>query len=459
MTTAWLSKLIWEDDIDWSLLETDVTAVLNFSEIDNLSHVPHKASIENKFVPSTNQRLHAGFTVDTQEAIDFIDKHFLSNSKICIYDKSPNLNDSAFIFLSFLLIKRKLSLDYAYHLLALKNSKMRISDSTLRTLMTLESNTLHSISVHENMFAAMKIQEKHSELDVDTVSVLHEQCGNNLDETMSTIASLKSAEQFSLPSDHFLSYDEDFYRSERKINVRKLVDELQFWPPVQKQKLQPTKSALQLRRQSAPNLKDLSVFFDSMKTLSAVAATHFYSVMRDLGYDVKVALSAADATVRLCVDSNICSARHSFELQVDAAQVLVVAADCTGLLYAVHAFLQLVQMHCGQGGSTEGVLSIPAIAISDKPDFDVRAVTWSHRQFVQMNPASLVDSVRFLSKMRFSELHVVVDCGDAGDSLAERATFENLLWTLQRLCAKHFIQLVPVLVVESLSEQRWVAYL
>jgi hypothetical protein len=92
------------------------------------------------------------------------------------------------------------------------------------------------------------------------------------------------------------------------------------------------------------------------------------------------------------------------------------ASDSTALLYAVHTFVQIIQLHSDFTTSedyTVNKILIPPMKIIDWPDVPNRGVAWSYRNTARATSASMKSLVRLFSSLRINQLYLTIDTFNA----------------------------------------------
>lgn len=92
------------------------------------------------------------------------------------------------------------------------------------------------------------------------------------------------------------------------------------------------------------------------------------------------------------------------------------ASDGPGLMYAIHAFIQILTLHSDVVtiSSQNTVLEIPSMLILDWPDIPNRGVVWSYRSTVRMQSGAMKRLVRLFSAIRTNQLFLGVDLEEDG---------------------------------------------
>lgn len=104
------------------------------------------------------------------------------------------------------------------------------------------------------------------------------------------------------------------------------------------------------------------------------------------------------------------------------------ASDPTGIMYAVHTFVQILQLHAdfvnsGTSASTPKNMKsirIPPMTVLDWPDIPNRGVMWSYRCTTRTSSSGMKSLVRLLSVLRVNQLFLSVDvphCQDDSTSM------------------------------------------
>ena len=198
--------------------------------------------------------------------------------------------------------------------------------------------------------------------------------------------------------------------------------------------------------------------------------------LNGFNFQAEISSPSLGAVIKLSIDQNICPKRNSYELIVDPEQAQLVAADSVGLLYAVHAFVQLMQLHSDLTVLESGVtvMKLPSISISDWPDFESRAVLWSHRSIATHSMPVMKDMVSLLSKLHLNTVLLSIDpqavaedeelCDEYNnlsngsnadadeDAEDEEGEVAKGFHDLSDMCTKHQMKLIPTLVLTSLRQ-------
>lgn len=383
------------------------------------------------------------------EAVEFISKHWESPSVICLRDSSPSFSCSSFALLSYLVIKRHFEVEHALKVVLEANPDVKIDDSALLALASIAFPDQRSV-LHLRHLRAQFAHQVDEEVLEEVLRHFCAQHGGDAEATAAGMSAfLARVAPLPRPAELFAGFDEDFYRAAAdRRGARRSAGELQLWPPAQRQKLLHSKEPLRW------TAGVLSVSVDGAASLGTLLVSGLVPLATALGFTVSTDAHPADAALRLSIDAAVCAARHGFELQLDGAGAELRAADQSGLLYGLHALQQLIQLHGGVVGTFCGTVSIPALAVSDRPDVETRAVSWSLGQLALLSSGGLREAIDFLGRMRVSELHVVAEGAACGESVAERLDSEHLLWQLRAACRSRHIALVPTLAVRSLSDLR-----
>jgi len=195
------------------------------------------------------------------------------------------------------------------------------------------------------------------------------------------------------------------------------------------------------------------------------------------GFNIQAEISSPSvgAVIRLSIDHTICPKHNSYELIVDPEQAQLVAADSIGLRYAVHAFVQLMQLHSDLTVLESGVtvMKLPCVSISDWPDFENRAVLWSHRSIALHSMPVMRDMLGLLSKLHLNTVMLSIDPRTVPDAEELCDEYNNVLngskggadeeeegedeasssfHDLSDLCTKQQMNLIPTLVLTSLRQ-------
>lgn len=257
---------------------------------------------------------------------------------------------------------------------------------------------------------------------------------------------------------------------------------LVIWPPAQRQR----------RCGSVLELGTAETIFLCVSTEIDIFPLLTWSGLMDaldtLGFHTQVKRSAPGCRLRLCIDQRICPGRHRFNLSITTQCVQLLASDSTGLLYAVYAFIQILQLH-SEVRVANGVtkVSLPCVSISDWPDVENRAVLWSFRASSRNSSAVLREMVEFLSKLRINMIHLIIDTltspkfvedllsneittvvsskiGSAStDSTpatasnstanAKKPALAAKIFALEEVCGRNRVELVPAIIFTYLSQR------
>jgi len=300
--------------------------------------------------------------------------------------------------------------------------------------------------------------------------------------------------------DEDIAEDEDDYLARQPLLV--------LWPPAQRQRR--TRGApLMLHSNSIVYIAVLSPEIDIYPLLTWSGLMDAFD---SFNLTAQVKRSVPGSSLSLCIDRNLCPKAHQFELVITEERAMLVAADQTGLLYSIYAFIQLIQLHSevlvvcngkvssaagaagldlgnkhdaadadntapfaasnGNGSILNGTaLSLFPMVIKDWPDVANRAVMWSHRKAARLNARVVRSMVQLLSKLRINMIHLVVDCLNScstkvafgGDNTSNRigtndnvASTENndntKLFAIFEVCSRHRVELIPTVVVSSLHQ-------
>lgn len=194
-----------------------------------------------------------------------------------------------------------------------------------------------------------------------------------------------------------------------------------FWPPVKRQ--QHKKGSRPLVLKNNRNLL-ISVASTEIDIIPLLTWSGLMDVMDNMGFQVQAKRSFTGAKMRLCIDRNICPVSNSYELKVSSEQIYITAGDSTGLMYGVYTLIQLLKLHSDAKVDAANVLclTVPAIAITDRPDVAQRAVLWSYRQQVRTSTARMQEQIQLLSRLRMNTLFLVIDPVDSRSVVAAKLT-------------------------------------
>ena len=245
---------------------------------------------------------------------------------------------------------------------------------------------------------------------------------------------------------------------------------LVLWPPPQRM----SRRSFNAFVLSNDVILTLTAPSSELETVSLLIETfHSFNVQTE------ISSPSVGAVVKLLIDDRICPKRNSYELIIDPDQIQIFASDSIGLRYAVHAFIQLLQLHSDLTVLDSGVtvMRLPSICISDWPDIESRAILWSHRSIALHSKDSMQNIVALLSKLHLNTILLAIDPHLAGDG--EELTFNHAseggmgnswkdsddasesdnvdemsesMHNLSDLCGKHQLKLVPTLALTSLRQ-------
>ena len=261
----------------------------------------------------------------------------------------------------------------------------------------------------------------------------------------------------------FHSFSPDYYATESSGSQTGSSNaEFSFWPPVRKQRLisETDPARITLVTVSAPN--------DQL--LLTLGTTTVLDEFLMLGLEVNIGSDADDANFIIEIDGQMCPTANSYEIQVGKGKVLIVAADNSGALYALHTLVQFAVVHgvVERDGDDRPVLVLPAMTICDSPAVGERAVMASAKHLLGAGTGPdaqrrTADYVALLSRLRVTALYLVVgspedNAIEAGDSEEEEAQnsssfIEANMPELLEACAMHFITVVPTFVFISILQK------
>lgn len=249
--------------------------------------------------------------------------------------------------------------------------------------------------------------------------------------------------------------------------------QLILWPPAQRQ-FQYQKKAPHVIGLDHPLLISCDADFSDILNSSRLIST-----LDGVGVqtDVQAKGKHAGSHLRLCIDRNVCPARHSFNLHIDHSSIRLIAADNTGLLYAINAFVQILKLHSdyitNPPADTENkslivnFIKIPSMTIYDWPNVANRAVLWSYPRDTRTKYAHMQDFLVFMSEVRLNQLFLRIDCGrretdnlstlpsqEGGEGRDEVGLDEYSLEliALDHLCQQYCIECVPTIVFTSTQQ-------
>ena len=280
---------------------------------------------------------------------------------------------------------------------------------------------------------------------------------------------------------------------------------LVLWPPVQRQRRARGRPLIL----HSSSIVYISVLTADIDVFPLLTWSGLMDTFDSFGLTAQVKRSVSGSSLSLCIDRSICPRPHQFELVITEERCSLVAADQTGLLYSVYAFIQLLQLHseiaivengrirlsngsslgpapgskaaegAKKGGpvpysaSNGGILNGTAISLfplvlKDWPDIPNRVVMWSHRYAARLDARIIRNMIQLLSKLRINMMHLVVDCFESGtargvgvgDNTANRigttdivASSDNTkLFAIFEVCSRHCVELVPTIVISRLHQ-------
>eukprot|EP00603_Paraphysomonas_imperforata_P008233 CAMPEP_0114423204 /NCGR_PEP_ID=MMETSP0103-20121206/6025_1 /TAXON_ID=37642 ORGANISM="Paraphysomonas imperforata, Strain PA2" /NCGR_SAMPLE_ID=MMETSP0103 /ASSEMBLY_ACC=CAM_ASM_000201 /LENGTH=1099 /DNA_ID=CAMNT_0001591853 /DNA_START=45 /DNA_END=3341 /DNA_ORIENTATION=- len=215
-------------------------------------------------------------------------------------------------------------------------------------------------------------------------------------------------------------------------------------------------------------------------------SSRLISTLNGVGVQTEVSSSGwhPGSDLRLCIDSNICPRRHSFELHVESQCIRLIAADATGLLYAVNTLVQVLKLHSdyitnpSASGSESGSLivnfiKVPCMSIHDWPDVASRGVIWSHSRDARSTLDHMKDFIVFMSEVRMNQLFLRIDCENfnSNSSITNRNNDEEEkeyvgeetdaelddyhleLITLDEISHLYCIEVIPTVVITSTDQK------
>lgn len=239
---------------------------------------------------------------------------------------------------------------------------------------------------------------------------------------------------------------------------------LVFWPPV-KQQFRNSVKCLEMR--SDANLL-ICVANSEIDVFPLLTRSGLMDVLDLLGFQAQVKRSSLGAKIRVCVDKNICPARHSYELQVRPQQLVLVGSDAAGLLYGLYSLIQLLQLHSevemlqnNENEDDDGkslpqltIVRVPTLKLTDRPDVPDRAVLWSFRNKIRTSASRMRDQVELLSRLRFNLILLVVDSDTENNEITNTKSEESIIrvYALDDICKQICIDLVPTIIITSLNQ-------
>lgn len=291
--------------------------------------------------------------------------------------------------------------------------------------------------------------------------------------------------------------DEDDYLARQPLLV--------LWPPAQRQ--QRTRGTPLILHSNS--IIYISVVSQDIDIYPLLTWSGLMDAFDSFGLTAQVKRSVPGSSLSLCIDRNLCPKPHQFEMVITEERAMLVAADQTGLLYSIYAFIQLIQLHSevlvvrnGKLSSAEAkspdadeqrtasadagatpfaasngsilngtAISLYPMVLKDWPEVANRAVMWSHRKAARLNARVVRSMVQLLSKLRINMIHLVVDCLNTrnttaatdGDNSSNRiGTNDNVgstenndntrLFAIFEVCSRHRVDLIPTVVVSSLHQ-------
>jgi hypothetical protein len=136
------------------------------------------------------------------------------------------------------------------------------------------------------------------------------------------------------------------------------------------------------------------------------------------------------------------------------------ASDATGLLYAVHTFVQIIQLHSDFTTSSDFSVNrilIPPMKIIDWPDIPNRGVVWSYRNTARSTSSSMKLLVRLFSSLRINQLFLTIDTlnSDSADQLSTE-TIQSIcskVCSLDEISKRHCVDLIPVVTISHVNDR------
>jgi hypothetical protein len=254
-----------------------------------------------------------------------------------------------------------------------------------------------------------------------------------------------------------------------------------LWPPAQRQVQHDSKHPYVIRLDRPLLIScdgDLSAVLSSTRLISTLTGVGVQTAVQTTG-------SHAGSHVRLCIDRDICPGRHSFDVHVDHHSIRLIAADDTGLLYAINTFVQILKLHSDYitnpptpGSESNSLIvnfiKIPSMTIHDWPNVSNRGVLWSYPRDTRTKYDHMKDFVVFMSEVRLNQLFVRIDCDEREtgsivspltsqdedentdekeNTCAELDEYSLELIELDTLSQEYFVEFVPTVVFTSMTQK------
>ena len=207
---------------------------------------------------------------------------------------------------------------------------------------------------------------------------------------------------------------------------------LVLWPPTQRQ--------IRLFKQQPLLLSSLEtvlihVSSDSTDIFPILKYSGLIDVLEKFHLTSQVKRASKDSVqgdprIRFSVDNNLCPGRHRFEIHITSDQIFILASDVTGGLYALYAFIQLLQLHSQLKVYPDGevALLVSPLTLTDWPDVMNRAILWSFREKARSSFQAMKEMVELFSELRINMLFLVVDyttIEEANKSIKNSEILEN----------------------------------
>lgn len=262
------------------------------------------------------------------------------------------------------------------------------------------------------------------------------------------------------------------------------VEDLLFVPPLKRQTQYPHDPPLILGpglHSPTTNSSNSSVILVAVESADVDAYallswSGLFEVFKGLGLAVHVKRSVCkDTKIRLKLNPYKCPGVNRYTIDTSSHMSLphgvsITASDVTGLLYALHTFVQLIQVHSHvhqvslsskSNQSAVHQVHIPSMFIEDWPTVANRGIMWTYHTGGCLTDANTMKNmIHLLSKMHMNQLYLNVD--------AEQPTVEDNckvaqyvytnVFALDDACTRRGMDLIPT-VTFTLSSHRFVCHL
>ena len=195
---------------------------------------------------------------------------------------------------------------------------------------------------------------------------------------------------------------------------------LVLWPPTQKQIRIDHQQPLML---SSLETILISISCDTIDIFPILQYSGLMDVFEKFHLTSQIKRNSKDSIqgdpkIRFCVDNNLCPGRHCFEITVTSENISILSSDITGGIYALYAFIQLLQLHSKLKMYPDGAMSllISPIILRDYPTVLNRGIMYSFRQKARSSFQIMKEMVEFFSSIRINLLFLVIDSTTVQDA-------------------------------------------